>query len=105
MPEITGATAVTVKGRALEVALPGCSTVTAALPTAASNALGTTAVSWLGIEERRILPLRVGALASEGGVVGDGHLGQTARDCGGHGLQAGNGEDVLADGEGVFAGL
>src|ERR1039458_8462829 len=46
MAGVMGATAVTVNGSALDVALPGCATVTAALPTAASNALGTTAASW-----------------------------------------------------------
>jgi hypothetical protein len=35
----------------------------------------------LGIEQGRILPLRVGGLAAEGGEAGDGDLGQAALDA------------------------
>ena len=58
----------------------------------------------LGIEQRRILPLRIGALAAEGSEAGDADGGQTAGDDG-VGGQAGDGDGVVADGEGVLAGL
>src|ERR1017187_8183496 len=45
MGEMEGAN--TLKGRALEVALPGCTTVTLATPAVASSALGMNAASWV----------------------------------------------------------